>query len=365
MSTNSTPATPAEYLEALPAWDGIPRLDNWLNTYLGVAPSEYAGIAGCCFLLGAVARALQPGCQFDYCLVLEGSPGFGKSRVAAILGGDWYGYTDLDIGSKDSMSALRDKWIAEIAELGKIARAETQDQKSFLTRQIDEYRPAYGQRVIRVPRQAVFIGTTNEWNMKLTGRRFWPVTCQTIALAALRADRDQLFAEALKRHRDGEPAEPTGEEQAKFFDPVQITEPEASEAWISMWVSRQTAPFALSDLIEALGVDVETPNPALVTRVGIALHKIGCARVERRTDENGRRLYVPPHLTPEAAEFQDSQPLQAPPPQSEAQAVTQAPVHAHPAPHEQSPEHRAEQPQGVLSPSAAPAPQQSAESPAL
>lgn len=45
------------------------------------------------FLIGMVARVMQPGVKFDYCLVLEGDQGKGKSTMVRILGGDWHGDT--------------------------------------------------------------------------------------------------------------------------------------------------------------------------------------------------------------------------------------------------------------------------------
>ena len=82
------------------------------------------------FLIGMVARAMKPGVKFDYCLVLEGEQGKLKSTALRVLGGEWFGDTDLDLSNKDSMIALRGKWLYEFAELGSLARAEAAQDES-------------------------------------------------------------------------------------------------------------------------------------------------------------------------------------------------------------------------------------------
>lgn len=290
-----------EYLRGL-EWDGEKRLNGWAAKYLGVTPlSPYSARVSAWWLMGVVQRVLRPGCKFDYCLVLSGPQGKGKSTVFEILGGDWYGDTELDLQSKDSMSALRGKWIYEFPELGALARSEERRQKSFLSRRIDEYRPVYGRREIKAPRQVTFGGSTNEheWNKDPTGgRRFWNLNClaEMIDLDGLRSVRDQLFAEALVRVEAGERYWPTTQEQRELFDPEQL-KVEQQDSLIDVvhdWVFARVSDFSLFDVAsDCLKLDASKLTRDLQTRLGTALRKLGCSRVERR---NGmiRFWYKPP-----------------------------------------------------------------------
>jgi Predicted P-loop ATPase and inactivated derivatives len=106
-----------------------------------------------------------------------------------------------DVTTKDASSDLRGKWVVEWSELDNLSRAEAASVKKYITRQTEDYRPAYGRRNIRAPRQVVFVGTTNKTDYlkdETGNRRFWPVKCsEDIDVDALLRDRDQLWAEAL------------------------------------------------------------------------------------------------------------------------------------------------------------------------
>lgn len=289
-----------EYLRGL-TWDRVKRLNAWPAKYLGVELTPYSARVAAWWPMGLVKRVLSPGCKFDYCLVLSGPQGKGKSTVFEILGGQWYGDTELDLHSKDSMSALRGKWIYEFPELGALARSEERRQKSFLSRRIDEYRPVYGRREIKAPRQVGFGGTTNEheWNKDPTGgRRFWNLDCliETIDFDGLRSVRDQLFAEALVRVESGERYWPNAQEQRTLFDPEQlrIEQQDSLVDALHDWVWSRMADFSAFDAMhDCLKLDASKITRDVQTRVGIALRKLGCRRVERR---NGmiRFWYKPP-----------------------------------------------------------------------
>lgn len=280
--------------------DKTERIDHWMVDHLGVQDTPYARLVSRYFLIGMCMRVIEPGCKFDTCLVLEGPQGRRKSTVLKILGGPWFSDIELDLQNKDAMSNIRGKWLHEFGEMGSLARAESNRQKSFLSRQIDEFRPVYGRREIRCKRQSAFGGSTNEWqwNKDATGgRRFWPVEVGSeINTDGLAAARDQLFAEAYAcalahvADRSTNRYWPTSEEQTDLFDLEQLAR-EAPDAYLDLlaaWMNSTEMQlkdtFTLADAcMSGLKLDTKSLSKDVQTRVGISLRKLGCERVERRT----------------------------------------------------------------------------------
>lgn len=170
-----------EFIENLPEWDKVKRVDTLLIDYLGADDNEYVHAVTRKTLCAAIKRVLYPGCKFDSMLVLNGPQGVGKSTLIAKLAGEWFS-DSLNLGdTKDKTAAekLQGYWILEIGELAGLKKAEVETLRSFLSRQNDIYRAAFGKRATPHLRQCVFFGTTNAESGYLrdtTGnRRFWPV----------------------------------------------------------------------------------------------------------------------------------------------------------------------------------------------
>jgi len=172
-----------DYLDNLPEWDGVKRVDALLVKYFGAEDSEYTRMVTRKTLAAAVARIYQPGIKFDSMLVLNGKTDLGKSTFFARLAGEWFSdslnFTDMGKG-KDAAEKIQGVWIVEIPELAGLSKMDVNNIKGFLSRQDDQYRPSYGRTVESHPRQCIIVGSTNAENAGFlrdtTGnRRFWVV----------------------------------------------------------------------------------------------------------------------------------------------------------------------------------------------
>lgn len=198
-------------------WDGIKRLDSWLIDYLGVKDTPYTRAVGRKWLISAVARGMDPGCQADHMLILEGKQGIGKSQALRVLGGQFYteysrGITGGGTQHKDMVAVIIGKLIVEMSELATIKRADIENLKATLTTTVDDARLSYERDAKSYPRTCVFAGTTNEvgqaYIADISGaRRFWPVIAgevQPPRIDLLKVNRDMLWAEAVEAYESGE-----------------------------------------------------------------------------------------------------------------------------------------------------------------
>lgn len=202
-----------DYLQELPEWDGRERVERLLVDYLGADDTVFNREAIRKVLLAAIARIYHPGIKFDYMLVLNGPQGIGKSTFFGRL---FKGFlsdslTMLDMRDKTGSEKLQGYWALEVAEMAGMRKADIECVKSFISRQEDIYRPAYGRVVEKHPRRCVIVGSTNSstgFLRDISGnRRFWPVKCKGGKLKPwnLEAEElDQVWAEAMAAYNNGE-----------------------------------------------------------------------------------------------------------------------------------------------------------------
>lgn len=281
-----------DYLDSL-KWDGRPRLDTWLRDYMGALEHEILSVFGSKFLIGAVARVYEPGCQMDNMLVFEGKQGAGKTTaVAALFGRDYMISSISDFKSKEASIMLQGRWVAEVAELAALKKTDITDVKKFITETVDQYRPVHGKNTIDRPRRCVFVGTTNErqYLKDATGnRRFWPVPCGDVRVSDLGKERDHLWAEAVHRYRAQEVWWLTDPNHISMAEAIQGDRSE-QDPWgeiIDAWLNEpenRTIEFATCAgiLRDAIGMPKDRLHRADEMRVANHLAKRGWGHVKRR-----------------------------------------------------------------------------------
>lgn len=286
------------YLEEVAdTWDGTPRVDSWLIDYAGAPDTPYVRAVARLSLVAAVRRILSPGCKFDEMPVLEGPQGGGKSSLLRTLCPDESWFTDdlpLDGDAKRFIEAVKGKWIVEAGELKGMRKAEADALKSALSRQVDRARMAYGREPVELARQCIIFGTTNsERYLKDTtgNRRYWPIRCGALKVAALAQVRDQLWAEAASLEANGAsirldpslyPHAAEEQDSRRQEDPFM----EALEPALAGLVGKLRAQDAWSIVGKA---DVGTRTQDDMNRLGESMRLLGWERSRRRFNGAGNR----------------------------------------------------------------------------
>lgn len=176
-----------DYLENLPSWDGVPRVETLFVDYLGAEDSLYTREVAKVHLKAAIERIYKPGCKYDNMVIFQSAQGLGKSTFIAKLSTsmfyedhDWF-VDDLEMeDSKKIGENLQGKWMVESSELAGMSFKESDSIKQILSSVSDRFRPAYGKYAKDYKRQCIFWGTSNrpEFLKDRTGnRRFYPILC--------------------------------------------------------------------------------------------------------------------------------------------------------------------------------------------
>lgn len=320
-----------DYLDPL-RWDGVARLDRWLETYLGARAvddeeasdetqdpvkraqarqrvARYLRRVSAMALIQAVARVRKPGCKADYVLILEGAQGLQKSTaLKTLFGAEFFSDTPIDLGSKDAYESIRGLWCCEMAELDSLNKADATRAKAFFSSASDRFRMPYGHRAQAFARQCVVCGTTNQhqYLKDQTGnRRYWPVQCGEIDIEALAEMRDQLWAEADHRFKAGETWWPGAHEHDIFESEQQIrTDADAWEPLVQSYLHQRikntpppTRPTLFVTGAEVMSVALRMDAGAMrrpeQTRVGIIMQALGWRAVRQRIDGLLTRGYRP------------------------------------------------------------------------
>ena len=288
-----------DYLDSL-AWDGVPRVATWTERYLGVPPTAYSSAVGSLFLVAAVRRVRSPGCKFDEMVVLESDQGAFKSTALAVLAvrDEWFS-DSLPVGAdgKVVLEQTTGKWIMEAADMQGMTRRTVDELKAFLSRRADRARMAYGRTTTERARQFVVVGSTNSesYLRDATGnRRFWPLrvaATRPLDVQALRADRDQLWAEACVLEAQGHPtrldpslyaAAEAQQEERRVQDPF--------EADLAEHLPEEGV-LAVRDAWELVGLDPGRRDQDGAVRLGAAMRRLGWRRTTAKIGGKARASF--------------------------------------------------------------------------
>lgn len=239
-----------KYLEQV--HQGAARIDinNIASRYFGTTDPIYDRMVKM-WLISAVARVYDAGCQVDHTLILQSGQGKYKSTWFKTLGGEWFSDSVKDIENKDSLLTMHSSWIIELSELDRItSKKQAGIIKHFLTQREDTFRKPYGKEVERNPRRALFCGTVNpsRFLVDSENRRFWiiPVadSIREINIPLLEKERDGIWAAAVDALHAGEAWYPSDDEKAaiaelskEFLDQDVWLEPIEEYCTNKPWVS--------------------------------------------------------------------------------------------------------------------------------
>jgi predicted P-loop ATPase len=229
-------------------WDGIKRLDTWLQEVVyhpvmtdsgfrldlleqefDISKDEFTltGIYGRQFLIAMMARLYAPGEKVDHCLVLSGVQGAGKQRFFQALAGvspsgeSYYTGTAREESTKEAaLQGLR-VWLWEDQEMASHKGKSRLKGKQFLSDSQDLCRLPYGMRAEIVKRHWVPCGSTNDPEKLLSdptgSRRFRVVRLPqylhvdassrlqpALDVKYVEKYREQLLAEAREAYKKGE-----------------------------------------------------------------------------------------------------------------------------------------------------------------
>jgi hypothetical protein len=195
-----------DYVQALPAWDGTPRIEQAFHDAWGAENSELVRAASRNFFVALIARALRPGAQVDTLWAFEGPQGVRKSQSMRALGRQFHAEIVSSIGTHDFFREQRGLWIAEMSELDSLRGREASTIKRLLSAPSDRFAEKYQTHAVAYPRRAVAVATTNEaqyWQDPTGARRLIPVRTGEIRVDLIEAIREQWFAEARQLFEQG------------------------------------------------------------------------------------------------------------------------------------------------------------------
>jgi hypothetical protein len=290
-----------DYLTSINGGELLPMADwDQLDQLLFNINDPHAGIFLRKYLIGAVARALDPGCAMRQLPVLIGPQGIGKSRAGRELFGPEF-FSDqltsrLDV---DDVTRLHRHWCCELGELDGITRRTDQESlKAFISRQVDVERRKYARTEEDMPRRSVFWGSSNGAPLRdSTGSsRF---VCIALPHAELPVDRvrehrDVIWARAVEQykaglawHSDMAELRALAESNADFeqHDPWM----EAIRAHLEVRQFNGGLPVQVAEVLKWLEIPLSAQNNQIASRARSVLEQLGWSYCRRRMPDGQQK----------------------------------------------------------------------------
>ena len=272
----------------LPAWDGVPRVENFLSKYCGCADDEYSAALGKYIFAALAGRALSPnGIKADIVPIFVGKQGTYKSTLIASLALKPGTSRELSFNkSEDDIKRfIRGSSVVEIPELSGMSRKDAADIKFFISLTEDSWIPKYWETMKTVKRRCVFFASTNEHqilNDPTGSRRFAPIETGTIDIDAIRPLIPQLWAEGCEIFR----AEGIEHRRVEILAAARASNFELRDPWteeLSVYVNdwhtmpeNDRPPLTTRTLLEcALGVPASKAKVMDSRRVGNLMRSLG------------------------------------------------------------------------------------------
>ncbi len=284
-------------------WDRIGEV------FLG-NPHQLSTLAMQRMMIGAVARAYNPGCSMSWLPILVGAQGVGKSMFSRSLVPEKLFAevsTPLETLMKEQYR-LHVAWLLELPEIDHFFHSRNiENFKNLITTRCDEVRRPYASLPERLLRRFVMIGTTNrnQFLVDSTGnRRFVPLEIGAnflIPWKQLAEERDSLWASAVQAYREGTSYEFNSGEIAQIAEYIQeFGDPDPWMEKISSFCSLKEEVTAAEVLTQALDLDPRQQGRREARRVADVLQTLGWRRLNtsRKDPISGKtksvRLWIRP-----------------------------------------------------------------------
>jgi|DEB0MinimDraft_10_1074344.scaffolds.fasta_scaffold01214_14 predicted P-loop ATPase len=277
-----------DWLESLPAWDGVGRIENLAEKVLNCETlDEYRPLIqrmSALMWIAFVARIYDPGCHVHTMPIMVGPKGVGKSMLMEIMAGEYFTRADLPIGKKDALEKIHQAgmWVWELAELKDLQGKSADVAKQFITTSEDLYRPSYGKLPVKRKRRTCFVGSTNNYQFMDDGpeRRFWIFKIlKKINLQYLQTHRVQIWCEAIYYYKQGVKwwLDEEYEEVLKDYQTAYLVD----DPWaykvnkIMMDRDEGTIDTSTSDIVEAMDIPLHISHTGNAKRIAAIMAQLG------------------------------------------------------------------------------------------